>query len=80
MNTPGITASTSEAQSSSEIHSELDHKPSLVTSSAFLGMLIVGLVFVGYSLVRDINDASGLFITWLPHNDISVIHKHLNGL
>jgi PiT family inorganic phosphate transporter len=67
MNTSSITASRSQALSSSEIHSKLDHKPGLVTSIVFLAMLIVGLAFGGYSLVRDIIDAGNLLVAWIPY-------------
>ena len=45
----------------------LDHKASPVTKIIFLGMLAIGLLFTGYSLITDINDAGDKPVTWLPY-------------
>jgi PiT family inorganic phosphate transporter len=45
----------------------LDHKPGPLTALLFFGMLAVGLLFTGYSLVNDINEAGGQVVTWLPY-------------
>jgi inorganic phosphate transporter, PiT family len=45
----------------------LDQKPGLVTAMIFFGMLAIGLMFGGYSLVRDISEAGGKAITLLPY-------------
>jgi len=45
----------------------LDHKPGPITAVIFFGMLAIGLLFTGYSLVNDISDAGGLLVTWLPY-------------
>lgn len=66
MNTSSIAASPSDVPSS-DTRPHLEHKPSLITSIVFLGMLIVGLVYGGYSLVRDINAAGSLLVAWLPY-------------
>jgi PiT family inorganic phosphate transporter len=45
----------------------LDHKPGPVTAIIFFGMLAIGLLFAGYSLVTDIRDAGGRAVTWVPY-------------
>ena len=44
----------------------LDHKPSALTAAVFLGLLAVGLVFTGYSLVHDVAETGTRTTTWLP--------------
>ena len=45
----------------------LDHKPGPVTALIFFGMLAIGLLFTGYSLVNDISEAGGQLVTWVPY-------------
>jgi inorganic phosphate transporter, PiT family len=45
----------------------LDHKPGPLTALLFFGLLAVGLLFTGYSLVSDISEAGGRIVTWLPY-------------
>ncbi len=44
----------------------LDHKPGPVTAVIFVGLLAVGLLFTGYSLVTDVTEAGAKTTTWLP--------------
>ena len=53
------------ASASSRPH--LDQKTGLIASLVFLGLLGVGLLFSGYSLVTDIATAGGIAVTWLPY-------------
>ena len=46
---------------------QLDQKNGLITTLIFLGLLAAGLLFTGYSLVKDISDAGGKTLTWLPY-------------
>ena len=45
----------------------LDHKPSPLTGILFVGLLAIGLLFTGYSLVSDISDVGGHVINWFPY-------------
>ena len=45
----------------------LDHKPGPVTAIIFIGLLAVGLLFTGYSLVTDVTQAGALTTTWVPY-------------
>jgi inorganic phosphate transporter, PiT family len=49
------------------IRPNLDHKPGPLTAIIFLGMLGVGLLFAGYSLVKDIDEAGAPTVTWVPY-------------
>src|SRR5882724_6764883 len=44
----------------------LDKKPGPVTAIVFIGLLAVGLLFTGYSLVSDVTEAGAKTTTWLP--------------
>ncbi len=47
---------------------QLDKKPGPVTAIIFIGLLAVGLLFTGYSLVSDVNAASAApATTWVPY-------------
>lgn len=58
------TASFPPAPSTSRPH--LDHRPGPVTAVIFIGLLAVGLLFSGYSLVSDISDAGPHVATYFP--------------
>lgn len=55
------------ADSPTESRPHLGHKPSPFTKILFLGMLVIGLTFAGYSLITDINAAGDRAVTWLPY-------------
>jgi PiT family inorganic phosphate transporter len=46
---------------------QLDGKPGLMTTLVFIGLLAVGLLFTGYSLVSDVNEAGGRTTTLAPY-------------
>lgn len=46
---------------------QLDKKISPVTVVVFVGLLAVGLLFTGYSLVHDVTQAGALTTTWVPY-------------
>jgi len=58
---------TSALPTSSASRPRLDQKNGRITTALFFGMLALGLLFTGYSLVSDISDAGGKAITWLPY-------------
>jgi len=45
----------------------LDKKPGPVTAVIFIGLLAIGLLFTGYSLVNDVSEAGALATTWVPY-------------
>jgi PiT family inorganic phosphate transporter len=45
----------------------LDKKPGPITAIVFIGMLAIGLLFTGYSLVNDVSQAGALATTWVPY-------------
>ena len=45
---------------------KLDHKPGLVTSIVFVGLLAIGLLFTAYSLVNDVQATGAPVKTYLP--------------
>ena len=45
----------------------LDHKPGPVTAIIFIGLLAAGLLFTGYSLVSDVNEAGARTTTLVPY-------------
>jgi hypothetical protein len=45
----------------------LDKKPGPVTAVVFVGLLAIGLLFTGYSLVNDVTEAGALATTWVPY-------------
>jgi len=58
---------TAALPTSSASRPHLDHKPGPITAVIFFGLLAIGLLFTGYSLVSDITDAGGQIATWLPY-------------
>jgi len=46
---------------------QLDRKSGPMTAIIFIGLLAVGLLFSGYSLVSDVQDAGAVATTWLPY-------------
>jgi PiT family inorganic phosphate transporter len=67
MNT-AIAASTADLPAGSVTsRPRLDHKPGPVTALIFIGLLAMGLLFTGYSLVTDVSDAGGQTTTLLPY-------------
>jgi len=63
MNT--ATATLPAAPAASRPH--LDHRPGPVTAIVFIGLLAVGLLFTGWSLVSDVNEAGVRSTTLLPY-------------
>jgi len=53
------------AQPSAKPH--LDHKSGPVTAIVFVLMLAAGLLFAGWSLVGDVQDAGAITAAWLPY-------------
>ncbi|MEP6873268.1 MAG: inorganic phosphate transporter, partial [Burkholderiales bacterium] len=45
----------------------LDKKPGPVTAIVFIGLLAIGLLFTGYSLVNDVSEAGAIATTWVPY-------------
>ena len=45
----------------------LDQKPGPVTAIVFVGLLAIGLLFTGYSLVNDVSEAGAIATTWVPY-------------
>jgi len=50
----------------------LDSKPSLATTLIFVGLLIVGVGYSGYSLIADISSAGPTITTWLPYGLLGI--------
>jgi PiT family inorganic phosphate transporter len=46
---------------------QLDRKSGPMTAIVFIGLLAAGLLFSGYSLVSDVQDAGAVATTWLPY-------------
>jgi len=46
---------------------KLDHKPGPVTAIFFVGLLAIGLLFTGWSLVSDVGEAGARTTTLVPH-------------
>jgi PiT family inorganic phosphate transporter len=61
-----MSTSTVALSASSASRPRLDQKNGPITIIIFLVLLVSGLLFSGFSLVRDISDAGGKTITWLP--------------
>jgi PiT family inorganic phosphate transporter len=61
---------TSAAGGSTLLHSpskpHLDKKPGLLTKVLFIGLLVLGLIYTGFSLMHDVNDTGASTTTWLP--------------
>jgi PiT family inorganic phosphate transporter len=64
---PMASASAPSLAPSSAGKPQLDQKPGLIAALVFLGLLAVGLLFSGYSLVSDISDAGQQTATLLPY-------------
>jgi PiT family inorganic phosphate transporter len=47
--------------------SRFDKKPGPITAVVFIGLLAVGLLFTGYSLITDVSQAGALASTWVPY-------------
>jgi len=58
------------ASSSALLHSaskpNLDKKPSGLTTAIFVGLLVIGLIYTGFSLMHDVTDTGAKTTTWLP--------------
>ena len=67
-----MNASASALPASSIDRPQLDHKNGAITVVIFLGLLVTGILIAGYSLVSDINQASGQPLTWLPYTLLGV--------
>jgi inorganic phosphate transporter, PiT family len=63
MNTSSASASSFSPSSS---RPDLDNKPGLFTKAIFIGLLVLGLVYTGFSLMHDVNDTGASTTTWLP--------------
>ncbi|RQP21499.1 inorganic phosphate transporter [Piscinibacter terrae] len=61
---PASMAAPSPAASS---RPRLDHQPGPVTAIIFIGALALGLLFTGYSLVSDVNQAGAQTTTYVPY-------------
>ena len=46
---------------------QLDKKAGPFTAIVFIGLLAIGLLFTGYSLVNDVTAAGALTTTWVPY-------------
>jgi inorganic phosphate transporter, PiT family len=61
---------TSSASATSLLHSSskpnLDNKPGLLTKAIFIGLLVLGLIYTGFSLMHDVNDTGASTTTWVP--------------
>lgn len=65
MNT--ATATLAAGQTAPDARPQLDKKPGPVTAIVFVGLLAIGLLFTGYSLVHDVAQAGALAKTWVPY-------------
>jgi inorganic phosphate transporter, PiT family len=64
----GIAMNTAAAAlSASPSRPHLDHKAGPVTAIIFIGVLAIGLLFTGYSLVNDISETGNKIVTWVPY-------------
>ncbi|HEY4066653.1 MAG TPA: inorganic phosphate transporter [Burkholderiaceae bacterium] len=55
------------APSSAAARPKFDSKPGPVTAIVFIGLLAIGLLFTGYSLVTDVSAAGAFATTWVPY-------------
>jgi len=53
--------------SSSPSQLQIDHKTGPVTVLIFVGLLVVGILFTGFSLLSDVTSAGPLAANWLPY-------------
>lgn len=44
----------------------LDKQPGILTKAIFIGLLVMGLVYAGFSLMHDVTDTGAQTTTWLP--------------
>ena len=65
MNTTATSAGMPGRATASRPH--LDKKPGPVTAVVFVGLLAIGLLFTGYSLVNDVSEAGAVATTWVPY-------------
>ncbi|HSH87306.1 MAG TPA: inorganic phosphate transporter [Methylophilus sp.] len=56
----------SRFQSVSPSRPTLDRKPSAMTTVIFIGLMVTGLIYTGFSLMSDVNDTGAPTTTWLP--------------
>ena len=56
----------SRFQSVSPSRPNLDRKPSAMTTVIFIGLMVTGLIYTGFSLMSDVNDTGAPTTTWLP--------------
>ncbi|KQT37723.1 inorganic phosphate transporter [Methylophilus sp. Leaf414] len=56
----------SRFQSVSPSRPNLDKKPSTLTTVIFIGLMLIGLIYTGFSLMSDVNDTGAPTTTWLP--------------
>ena len=61
------TATFAAGHASPDSRPQLDNKPGPVTAIVFVGLLAVGLLFTGYSLVTDVTKAGAVATTWVPY-------------
>lgn len=61
---------TSSASASSLLQSpsrpNLDKQPGIFTKAVFTGLLLIGLIYTGFSLMHDVTDTGAQTTTWLP--------------
>jgi len=63
---------TSAASPSTLLHSassskpNLDKKAGVLTIATFVGLLLIGLIYTGFSLMHDVTDTGAQTTTWLP--------------
>ena len=63
---------TSTASHSPLLHSNstarpsLDKKPGIMTMAIFVGLLLIGFMYTGFSLMHDVTDTGAKTTTWLP--------------
>ncbi len=61
---------TSSASASSLLQSpsrpNLDKQPGIFTKAVFTGLLLMGLIYTGFSLMHDVTDTGAQTTTWLP--------------
>ena len=65
--TATVTAGNAPSGHAPSSRPHLDKKPGPVTAVVFIGLLAIGLLFTGYSLVNDVTEAGALATTWAPY-------------
>lgn len=56
----------SRFQSVSSSRPNLDKKPSALTILIFIGLMVIGLIYTGFSLMNDVNETGAPTTTWVP--------------